>query len=51
MERSKEKKYDIVTNPNGRRILVLNRMLEVDKVTEINDEDFDATFISVAHRA
>lgn len=51
MERNKEKKYDIITNPNGRRILVLNRMLEVDKANDINDEDFDATFISVAHRA
>ena len=51
MEGSKDKKYEIVTNKNGRRILVINRMLEVDKEDELHDEDFDAVFINIAHRA
>ena len=43
--------YNYVNNKNGRRILVVNQLLEVDKVSEIAADDFDAIYINIAHRA
>lgn len=48
---SRQEIYKIVTNKNGRRILVVNNLLEVDKCESIQKEDFDAIFINIAHRA
>ena len=43
--------YKIITNKNGRRILVVNHLIEVDACEQIQSEDFDAVFINIAHRA
>ena len=44
-------KYHIVSNTNGRRILVVNKLLEIEKTPELAQNDFDAIFINIAHRA
>lgn len=43
--------YKIVTNSNGRRILIVNKVLDVDRTPELHDDDFDAIYINIAHRA
>lgn len=48
---SRQEIYKISANKNGRRILIVNNLLEVDKCEEIKREDFDAIFINIAHRA
>ena len=44
-------RYNIVTNKNGRRILVVNRLVEIDKEESISEDSFDAVYINIAHRA
>ncbi len=41
------KKYQIITNVNRRKILVINDVVEVDHTPELSFEDFDAMFINV----
>ena len=48
---SRREIYKIFTNKNGRRILVVNNLVEVDKCEDLKREDFDAIFINIAHRA
>ena len=38
---SRQEIYKISANKNGRRILIVNNLLEVDKCEEIKREDFD----------
>lgn len=47
----KAKRYSFVTNARGRRILIVNRLLNVDQTHELDDEDFDAIYINIAHRS
>ncbi len=42
-----EKQYEIVTNSKGRRILVINRMMDVKREKSIAYEDFDAIFLNI----
>ncbi len=42
-----KKKYAIVTNSKGRRILVINELMEVKKEKAITYEDFDAIFLNM----
>ena len=44
------KRYSFVTNSRGRRIIIINRLINVDQANELDDEDFDAIFINIAHR-
>ncbi len=43
----KDNKYQIVTNVNRRKILVINDVVEVDRTPGLSFEDFDAMFINV----
>ena len=47
----KKEIYKIVTNVKGRRILVVNQLLDVDRTPELHDADFDAIYINIAHRS
>lgn len=40
-------RYEIVTNVNRRRILVVNEVIDIDREDGIEFEDFDAIFINV----
>lgn len=42
--------YNIITNSRGRRILVVNRLLNPTQTDEIENEDFDAIFVNVTYR-
>ena len=42
-------RYTIVTNNRGRRILVVNRLLNIKLTPELTDDSFDAIFINIAH--
>lgn len=42
--------YHIVTNARGRKILVVNRLINASQTEEFENEDFDAIFINVVHR-
>lgn len=42
------KDYEIITNKNGRRILVIYSPVYVEKCTDISYPDFDAIFVDVA---
>ena len=48
---SKNKRYAFLTNSRGRRIMIVNSLLNVMQHDELDDEDFDAIFINVAHRS
>lgn len=50
-ENLEEKRFFIVTNKNGRRILMVNNLVQVDNEPAIKSDDFDAIFINIAHRA
>ena len=50
-EKNIESRYEIVTNRKGHKILVVNRILNVDMEDQLQYDDFDAIFINVAHRA
>lgn len=41
--------YDIITNLNGRRILVVNQLVNIIKRPELTFKDFDAIFINITH--
>lgn len=43
----RDKKYQIISNVNRRKILVINDVVEVDHTPELSFEDFDAMFINV----
>ena len=45
------KRYTFVTNSRGRRIIIVNSLLNISQHDELEDEDFDAIFINVAHRS
>lgn len=47
----RRRRYSIVTNSRGRRILVINALINISETDEVKDEDFDAIFINVAHRS
>ena len=47
----KNKRYSFVTNSRGRRIIIVNSLLNVAQNNELDDEDFDAIFINIAHRS
>lgn len=44
-------KYKIITNVNGRRILVINELIDIDADDSLSYDDFDAIFIDVVHRS
>lgn len=44
---TQEHKYEIITNINRRKILVINDVVDVDRNPELGFEDFDAIFINV----
>ena len=48
---NQRRRYAIVTNTRGRRILIVNSVMNVETMDEISDEDFDAIYINVAHRS
>ena len=39
-----DRAYEIITNRNGRRILVINRVIDIEKDENIGFHDFDAVF-------
>ena len=43
--------FSIVTNSRGRRIIIINRPVNVGKVNELDDEDFDAIYINITHNS
>lgn len=43
------KPFSFVTNSRGRRIIIINRPVNIGKVNELDDEDFDAIYINIAH--
>ena len=45
----KSRPFAFVTNSRGRRIIIINRPVNVGKVSELDDEDFDAIYINIAH--
>ena len=47
----KKRRYTFVTNSRGRRIIIVNSLLNVAQNNELDDEDFDAIFINIAHRS
>lgn len=47
MNELQNKSYDIVSNHNKRRILVINDVLDVDLEPDLLFEDFDAMYINV----
>lgn len=51
MPNEKNKRYTFVTNARGRRILIVNRLINVDQTSELDDEDFDAIYINIARRS
>ena len=46
-----ERRYHIVSNKLGRRILMINNLVQIDQEPDIKADDFDAIFINIAHRA
>ncbi len=42
-----EKRYEIVTNVKGHKILVLNELIDVEKDDTLTFEDFDAIFLNI----
>ena len=48
---NKNKRYTFVTNSRGRRIIIVNSLLNVAQNNELDGEDFDAIFINIAHRS
>lgn len=40
--------YQIKTNKNGRRILVLNQLVDIEKEDDIAFDDFDAIFLNIS---
>lgn len=47
----KSRPFAFVTNSRGRRIIIINRPVNVGKVSELDDEDFDAIYINIAHNS
>lgn len=47
MSEAIDNRYQIITNVNKRKILVINEMLDVDREPNIEFEDFEAIFINV----
>ncbi|MDE6493236.1 MAG: hypothetical protein K2O66_05075 [Bacteroidales bacterium] len=47
MNQKTENRYQIITNNNRRRILVINDVVDVDRKADLAFEDFDAVFINV----
>lgn len=45
-----QKHYSIVTNSRGRRILVVNNLVNIENLDELEDSDFDAIYINIAQR-
>ena len=45
------KRYTFVTNSRGRRIIIINGLVNIDMAHELDDEDFDAIYINIAHRS
>ena len=43
--------FAFVTNSRGRRIIIINRPVNVGKVSELDDEDFDAIYINIPHNS
>ena len=46
-----ERRYHIVSNKLGRKILMINNLVQIDQEPDIKADDFDAIFINIAHRA
>ena len=51
IKKQAEKRFYIVTNKNGRRILMVNNLVQVDHEPTLSGDDFDAIYINIAHRA
>ena len=45
------KTYKIITNSHGRKILVVNKMINAAQTEEFENEDFDAVFVNIIHRS
>lgn len=43
--------YTIITNSHKRKILVINRLLNIARTEEIKHEDFDAIFVNIVYRS
>jgi len=43
--------YQIITNVNGRHILIINKLIDIDREPSLHDEDFDAIYINISHRS
>ena len=43
-------KYYLVTNENGRRILVVTELMDHEEVYRLDGSDFDAIYLKVASR-
>lgn len=43
------KQYEIITNRNGRRILVIHRLTDIEKNEKIGFQDFDAIFLDIEY--
>lgn len=44
-----DRAYEIITNRNGRRILVINRVIDIEKDENIGFHDFDAVFLNIEY--
>ncbi len=45
------KQYEIVANSRGKRILVINELMDIERVPEITYEDFDAIFLNIKYQS
>ena len=43
--------YQIITNVNGRHILIINKLIDIDREPSLHDEEFDAIYINISHRS
>ena len=45
----KNKRYTFVTNSRGRRILIVNKAIQIENIDELDTDDFDAIYINIVH--